>query len=370
MEIFFKYSRRHSLIFTLVILLVICLKAGIWYIPNIGATLAIALDPFTNPFQNNPMAHYLMYSWLGSFLAWLLGITTKNTFILFHLFFTFCFFFSFVIFAYKNVSRDNFHKSLILFCLFPVSYTAFYWSGMDSITLFLLMLCIIARSNIVALFILGILLALQHFEQALLAVVCLLGMSLFSSYEPINNLKFKRSSIFFLLIGLLAGKILLHGIFAYNNIELNSGRIYYLLTEFWQFLAMFWYNGQVILWGIFGLGWLPVFVFHKMEKPGLISYLIIFCCCLLSVISGDQTRVLAIVSFLYISTYIVLNDSFLDKLSSTFLSIVFCIWLLLPIVWVWGGVPRRSVLPFDITFLISLVRPVLSVPADPSAWPF
>lgn len=107
MEIFFKYSCKHPLIFALIILLLICLKTGIWYIPNIGATLAIAVDPFTNPFQN-PMAHYLMYSWLGPFLAWLLGITTKNTFVLFHLFFTFCFFFLFVVFAYKSVSKNNF----------------------------------------------------------------------------------------------------------------------------------------------------------------------------------------------------------------------------------------------------------------------
>jgi hypothetical protein len=65
-------SGRGKLIF--VLLGIMLFKTGVWFIPNIGATVAIAQDPFTNPFLN-PNAHYLLTSWLSPYLAWLFGLS-------------------------------------------------------------------------------------------------------------------------------------------------------------------------------------------------------------------------------------------------------------------------------------------------------
>jgi hypothetical protein len=61
-------------------------KVGIWHIPNIYASYAIAQNPFINPFSD-PEAHYLLWSWLGPFLAWCLAINSEALFFIFHLFF-------------------------------------------------------------------------------------------------------------------------------------------------------------------------------------------------------------------------------------------------------------------------------------------
>lgn len=54
--------------------LLILLKVGIWYIPNIEMSLAIAQNPFVNPF-GDPRDHYLLGNWASNFLAWLLHAT-------------------------------------------------------------------------------------------------------------------------------------------------------------------------------------------------------------------------------------------------------------------------------------------------------
>ena len=48
------------------------LKIGVWYIPNLELSQSIAQNPFINPFSE-PDEHYLFYTWLSPFLAWVMN---------------------------------------------------------------------------------------------------------------------------------------------------------------------------------------------------------------------------------------------------------------------------------------------------------
>lgn len=65
-------------------------KTGFWFIPNVGLSQKIALDPFVNP-SAEPYAQYLVWNWLSPFLAWLVGATDSGPFVLFRLAFAVAF---------------------------------------------------------------------------------------------------------------------------------------------------------------------------------------------------------------------------------------------------------------------------------------
>ncbi len=110
------------------ILLVMLFKTGIWYIPNLDMSLTVALNPFTNPFQD-PNAHYLLGNWLSPFLAWLSGIKAFWVFFAFHLGFSIAFTALFIKLAFSRLPERNARIALILFALLPVSATAYFWVG-------------------------------------------------------------------------------------------------------------------------------------------------------------------------------------------------------------------------------------------------
>src|SRR5262245_25499805 len=66
------------------------LKTGIWRIPNMEASRQIAQNPFVNPLRAVE-SHYLMWSWLGPFIAWLVRATGRSAFFALHLLFAVCF---------------------------------------------------------------------------------------------------------------------------------------------------------------------------------------------------------------------------------------------------------------------------------------
>ncbi len=123
------------------VLLLGLVKTGVWQIPNFGASRLIAQDPFTNPFQD-PNAHALYWSWLGPFLAWLLGATSPAAFFALHLVLSVGFTVLFIVTAFSHLPEREARISLVLFSVLPVSATAFFWVSTDSLTLFLMMLAL------------------------------------------------------------------------------------------------------------------------------------------------------------------------------------------------------------------------------------
>lgn len=90
----------------------------------------------------------------------------------------------------------------------------------------------------------------------------------------------------------------------------------------------------------------------------------------LHTISADQTRVLAIITFPLVSTYWLLNQDFLNKLTRRELSLLFTTWALMPWGWVWEGAPKWSAFPYDVAYILHRIFGWFNVPADPALWPF
>jgi hypothetical protein len=352
----------------LVIALLTLFKTGIWYIPNLGASQAIAQNPFTNPFPD-PNAHYLFWSWLGLFLAWLIGATGKWQFFVFHLFFSVAFTLLFIRVTFNTLSNDLARSSLVLFSVLPVSATAYFWVSSDSITLFLMLLALAFPRSLAFTFIVGLLLGMQHFEQGFFAAAGLL-FAIAISHRQGYALKYSWKFCLLLLIGVIAGKFLLFGLFGHYSINVNSGRMHWLREHLHLLLNQFFFHFHYIIWSVLGLGWLVALRFTDWGVKSVPFFLALAGLCLLLPVSGDQTRVLAIITFPLVSAYWLFNQDFLKNLAKREISLLFTAWALMPWGWVWGGAIKWSAFPYDIAYVLHRLFGWFNVPADPALWPF
>ena len=110
-------------------------KVGIWFMPNLDMQQEIATNPFIDPFQEAG-AQYIYWNWLGPFLAWLIGANKTWTFFLFYFAFSLAFTLLFVWVIFRRLPDRSARISLVLFAALPVSATAYFWVGMDSLTFF------------------------------------------------------------------------------------------------------------------------------------------------------------------------------------------------------------------------------------------
>jgi len=350
-----------------VISLFVIVKSGIWYIPNLDVSRSIAENPFSNSLP--PIAHYLYWNWLGSFGAWLIGATGQLTFFLFHLAFSLAFTALFIKLIFSRLSDRNARISLVIFTTLPVSATVYFWVSTDSITLFLMVLALLNPKNLFATLLVGIGLGTQHFEQAFFGVAGLLVAITLSNRQGDDFGAYSIRCFSILLFGTLVGKLVLFGIFKYNNVEVNLGRTYFLSEHFSTFLSQFFFHFQYIIWSVLGLGWLVALKYLDYGRRSLPFFLTLFGLMMLLPISGDQTRVLGIVTFLLVSVYWLLNAQFLDQISDQQAAGIFLIWILMPWSWVWGGVPRWSIFPYDVAFIFHELFGWFNVPAEPAMWP-
>jgi hypothetical protein len=365
-EHFIFESSAWKLVFLIVSITIF--KTGIWFMPNLDYSQAIAENPFINPFAD-PNAHYLFWNWLGPFLAWLLGVISKTQFFLFYLFFSITFTLLFIKIAFANFSKELARSSIILFSILPVSATAYFWVGPDSITLFLMLSALAFPQTRIITFAVGVLLGMQHFEQGFFAASGLL-FSVFLSQRQGYALRY---SVFFCLLfflGIVVGKIALIGIFKYYAIEVNSGRIYWMIEYFHSLLNQFFFHFHYILWSVLGLGWMVALKFMDLGKKAIPFFSTLMGFLLLLPIVEDQTRVLAIVTFPLISVYWLLNANFLASIRRQHIATIFTLWVLMPWGWTWRGQPKWSVLPYDIAYFLHKTLGWFNVPANPSHWPF
>lgn len=364
---FIDSSKRWK--FIAIVLAISLVKTGIWYIPNFEASRLIALNPFTNPFRNWPDAHYLYWSWLGSFLAWTIGATGKWSFFLFHLLFSLAFTALALTLIFRRFSERQARTALILFSVLPASTTSYFWVSMDSITLFLMLLVIAIPRWLPMAFLIGVALGMQHFEQSFVgmggvAFALLLAKRYFVDvdYSP----RWALSSF----AGIITGKIFLVKLFAHLGASVNSGRMYWVKGHLPEMLHQFAFHWQYIIYSSLGLGWIVVIKYTEKRKAAIPFLFSLGCMMLLLPISGDQTRVLAIVTFPLLAVFILFNKPFVDSIDNTLRSWLFLTWLVLPYVWVWGGNPRWSVFPYDVVWTLHRLFGWFSVPANQATWPF
>ncbi len=343
-------------------------KTGVWYIPNLAMPLAIAQNPFANPFSD-PHAHVLLWSWLGPFMAWAIGAKSLWAFFLLHFAFSLAFSLLFIKIVFSRFSDQTARSSLILFCALPVSATAYFWVGTDSITLFLMLLSLAYPRYALVTFMVGIGLGMQHFEQGFFAAGGLLFAG-FLNRKYDDSLRYSVKFPIFLILGVLVGKLILIGLFKHYSIDVNSGRIYWLQEHFHFLLDQFVFHIHQIVWAVLGLGWLAALKYSDAGRKTRPFFMALFGLCLLLPIVEDQTRVLAIVTFPLIAVYWLFNDGFLQKISRNEIALIFLLWVMMPWSWIWGGTAQSSVFPHDIAYLLKMSFGVLNVPADPSLWPF
>jgi len=355
--------------FLLAIVAITLFKSGVWYIPNLEASRAIAQNPFTNPFINDPNAHYLLWSWLGPFIAWAVGAKSKLSFFAFHFAFSVAFSLLFVKIAFDNFSNETARSSIVLFSILPVSATAYFWISTDSITLFLMLVTLAYPRYALTTLATGTLLGMQHFEQSFFAAAGLLfAVYLSKKHGDKTNYTIKFCILF--VLGVIAGKLILAGLFKYYSIEVNSGRLHWLREHLSLLLNNFFFHFHYIIWSVLGLGWLVALRYFDWGAKSIPFFITLFGLCLLLPVSGDQTRVLAIVTFPLIAAYWLFNREFLEKISKGEISLIFIIWAIMPWGWVWEGKPKWSAFPYDVAYILHRLFGWFNVPPDPASWPF
>ena len=129
-------------------LIFIILHSGIWIMPNIGGEFLIS-QLWNNPeylminFQN-PLSQYVLAQFLEPFLFSLLNLHKQSFFIgfLFIENLASYFIFTFWFLRFHNIDEGSIYKYFLVLC-FPVFTLPFYWMGMNSMVILLLILSMI-----------------------------------------------------------------------------------------------------------------------------------------------------------------------------------------------------------------------------------
>lgn len=344
-------------------------RTGIWYIPNIVHSQTLALNPFINQLTE-PKAHYIVWSWLGSFLAWAIGANGPLAFYLLHLSFSLAFIALMVALCLRELPRDEGRIALIAFFALPASTTAIFWVSYDSLTLLLMALALATRRWRLAPLLCGIGLGMQNFEQGALSMAILfVALALRGhTWGPLS-----AGPLFALrvLAGAVIGKLTLYAIFYLTGIQLNSGRLYYLQSEIAQFAANAALHAHVVIWSTLGAGWLIAVRYADIGRRAWPFFLSLAGAVAVSAISDDQTRVVAIIAFPLVALHWLLDRGFLSAVTRQQASILLLVFLLVPWTWTWGGKPMWSVFPYDAAYVLNGVTgwPPLQRDLLP-LWPF
>ncbi len=371
-NLFKKYIFKLNIRNTLILLFLISIfKNGIWYHPALWNMLEIAKNPFENVFDSNVNKYYLYSSWLSPYLAYLLGIKSKFYFFIFHLFISILYLFFSINLIKKNIKKKNFKKSLIIFLIFPVSMTSFYWVGYDSLILLLMTFCLYSKKNYLIILICSIGIGLQHFEIGIVSISVLSVALIFEKilYKDIKKLNISFIFIIVFILGLLIGKVSLYEI--YSDESFVSGRVDWINDVLLHLFYNFYFNFYNIVWFALGAGWLIVlhyFFNQKKRWPFIIS---LFTLIFVLPFVDDHSRVFSACSFMLIMLFILCNDEFLNTISLNHLSLFFLIWVLLPYSWVWQGDLRSTMFLYDFAYILDYTFGIFNNEVESSTiWPF
>lgn len=320
--------------FLTVLLVVMFLRTGIT--PVAPALVKLAKDPFTLPWTD-PYQHYLVWSWLGPFLANLLGLTTKPLFTMFYLALSIAYTALILRWLFTRLDEPKARVAALVFALLPVSGVPYYWVWTDSLTLFLLACTLYVPRMYPLLFVLGVALGMQHFEQALFATAAAtfaLAWAQLRGHRGMFAWPWSAS----ILAGVVVGKVVLTYVFAHYGMAVNSGR-WFWLAEMWPvMLKRFAYTAHAAVFSTFAIGWFVILAFvRRAHATALPAGVALFGLMLLLPISDDPTRVYAIVSFLVICAFVLSDAAFLGSIDRTTIGWLALAWLIVPFVFVWAG---------------------------------
>lgn len=320
-------------------------KTGVTFVAP--STVAMAVDPYTNPFSH-PSEHYQFWSWLGPWLAHQLGATTEVTFTLMYLGFALAFTVLVVGWLLRSLDDATARVAVLVFALLPVSAAPYYWVFTDALTLFLMACALYVPRNPLLLIALGTALGMHHFEQGVIAT----GAATFAlawTARRGTQLAYTWRWSLALLVGVVIGKVLLVALFARWGIEVNSGRLWYLASQWGHLVRRFAYSWHFVVFSMFAVGWLVVIPFIRRNRaeshPFGVAVLGLF---LLLPISDDPTRVYAIVTFPLCCVFLLRNPEFLATLGRELVGLLVLLGLLVPWMFVWHGRPLVTALPYNV----------------------
>ena len=348
-------------------MLIMLVKTGVWCIPNLDTSRLIAQNPFINPFNEQDLQN-IYWNWLGPFLAYIIGAKDRWSFFALHLVFSAGFTALIISTVFRRLPDRAARVSLIVFSVLPVSATAYFWVGPDSLTLFLMMCALALPEWRTAVPLFGVALGMQHFEQAIVGFSGLLLALLISKWHD-NPTEYSLAWVLKLLAGIIVGKLILVTMFHLLNTGVNYGRLKWLTEYYNVLLGKFFFHFNYIIWSSLGIGW--IVFFRYIDENSYVCFAIpLLLLMLLLPISGDQTRVFAITSFPLIFVFWLFNNNLSNQLSNRFVSWIFLAWLVVPWGWVWAGEPKWSVFSYDIAYLLNQSLGWFSVPPNLALWPF
>lgn len=353
--------------FCIVLLFVAVTRTGIWYIPNIETWRPIARDPFANPIADHRY-HYLVYNWLSPFLAWIFRATDRLPFVLLHLGFSVAFSIVILTAVFRLLSDRDARIAAIVFFVFPVSTTAYYWVGPDSLTLLLLASVVALRHKPILTSCVGVLLGMQHFEQAACATGALLIAATLARWRG-RDVQLRLWPVVTALAGVVVGRGLLGVIFRASDVEVESGRGYWVRELFPTLVESVATNPHMVLFATLGLGWIVLaryLLSGAAALPILVPLGLSLC---LVVLTFDQTRVVSIVTLPLVLVFLVLNEDFIGAISRRFALGLLLLWVATPWVWTLGGSPQTTVTPYTVGYVVGNTTGLFDPPEDPY-WPF
>ena len=320
-------------------------KTGVGVMPN-NNLAEIARNPFVNPIDV-ARDQYVMWNWLSPFIAWLIGARSPSAYIVLNMAFSAAFVAMFIVLALKRSEPEAARTALALFAMLPVSTTAIYWVGYDSLTLLLILIALAfpGRSAVAALA--GFFLGAQHFEQGFAGAAALtLATALSRWRKEATTYPIAHGAAF--LVGVALGKISLIVIFHLAGIEVKGGRLDWLAGSLGKLPSEFALAFQFILYSVFGVGWLAAIKFWDNGRNRLPFFIALVGLSLLLPVNADQTRVIAIITFPLVLAYWLFEPGFLASISRREAAVAFLVWMITPWAWVWQGVPRLSAFSHDL----------------------
>lgn len=364
-ERFIYQSSRSKLL--LVLLSVMLVKSGIWQIPNLGASVWIAHEPRANPFAD-PDAHYLYWSWLGSFVAWFVHARDIPRYFLLHLAFAVLATALHVRNTFRWLPEEQARTSCLIFVLLPVSATAYYWVSMDGLTLLLFAIALAFPHRWPVTWVAGVALGMQHFEQSFIAAVAVLCMVLLG--RDTTSDVYRAGWAGALAIGVITGKILLYLLFVSFDAQVNSGRLYWFVVHWPRLIEQFLLNLPIILWSLLALAW--VLAAHELRDarrswPFWLSFAGLLA---LVPLTDDETRVFAITSYPLLAVRWLHAPGFLESINRRCIAKLALMWLIVPWIWVWQGEPGTSAFPYDVAWLLNRLFGWFNVPENAAGWPW
>ncbi len=330
-----RQSTSYKVIFAILMVFMIIINTGIWYMPNIEAQYDISQSLTFVPFAA-PGSHFLMTNFLQPLVFNMIGGNCLYQYLIFTFIITVVYIVIFAIWLlqyHKNHPMENLYRLAAIFT-FPVFMVPFYWIGMDGMVLLLMLLVMITLRSHWSIFF-AFLLGIQHFEQGVVAFILLLGTFLYTYvFEGKRQYAVDIRKTVYILIALITGKLLLLVWFSYFHITLLDTRSTYLEENFSYVLHLWIDSWPFILYSLFGAGWVLIIKEYKILYPFLLSVVVAF---VFLMFVSDQTRVGTIILFPSLMYWIFMNKELWCKVTNKLSIVMILLYFALPVVYVWGG---------------------------------